>query len=146
MHDELLAAAAYAEHAEHAAEHACCPNEKSCHLAAIFVMPVATSVAASREVFQNCQTTNDMKRPNASRSSPKESKKTQKALAWSHWLPLKSWDPIEVPGFIPLGKHGFAFGPFPTPFMGEGVGIPVPGFEAGTGAEGDESRRPTADL
>ena len=139
LHDELLAAAAYAAE--------CSPVHKSCHLAAVFVVPVATSVAASREVFQNySQTTNDMKRPTASRSSPKESKKTQKALAWSHWLPPKPWDPVEVPGSIPLGKHGFAFGPFPTPLMGEEVGILVPGFEAGTGAEGDEFRRPTADL
>ena len=35
---------------------------------------------------------------------------------------------------------------FPNPLMGEEVGILVPGFEAGTGAEGDEFRRPTADL
>ena len=30
--------------------------------------------------------------------------------------------------------------------MGEEVGIQLPGFQAGTGAEGDEFRRPTADL
>jgi hypothetical protein len=29
-----------------------------------------------------------------------------------------------------MGNHGIAFGPFPNPWMGEGFGISLPGFQA----------------
>ena len=94
LHDELLAAAAYAAE--------CSPVHKSCHLAAVFVVPVATSVAASREVFQNySQTTNDMKRPNASRSFPKKSKKR---LPGATGYPPSPGILLRFPALFPLGS------------------------------------------
>eukprot|EP00435_Cladocopium_sp_Y103_P020269 s2199_g4.t3 len=48
VHDRFLAAAAaeHAKYSEHAAEHSCCPDDKSCPSAAVFVVPVATSAGA----------------------------------------------------------------------------------------------------
>ena len=38
--------------------------------------------------------------------------------------------PLEVPGFMAMGNHGIAFGPFPSPWMGEGFGFSLPGLQA----------------
>ena len=74
---------------------------QSCQLAAVFVVPVATSVVASREVFQNYgQTTNDMKRPNASRSFPKKSKKR---LPGATGHPPSPGILLRFPALFPLG-------------------------------------------
>mmetsp|Transcript_22445 Transcript_22445/g.49156 ORF Transcript_22445/g.49156 Transcript_22445/m.49156 type:complete len:401 (-) Transcript_22445:63-1265(-) len=42
-------------------------------------------------------------------------------------MPAQMTNP--VPGFMAMGNHGIAFGPFPNPWMGEGFGISLPGFQ-----------------
>ena len=84
------------------------------------------------EEFQN--QTNDIQRLTA-QDLPKSSKKQPKTPGADAFA--KFWDP-EVPGFMSMGNHGIAFGPFTTPWMGEGVGIPgpaVPPLAPGSGSQ-----------
>ena len=111
--------------------------------AACSILPFGCSICGACCNFSSSFTwsvselwSNDMKRPNASRSFPKKSKKRLPGA--TGYLPS--------PGIFVrcLARHRLRT--IPNPLMGEEVGIPVSGFQAGTGAGGDEFRRPTADL